>query len=215
MRTFLLPFLALAGPRLADGVALVVLLAFIWWGARKGALRQALSLAVLAAAFAVAGHFAFDAQDTVAKLFALEAGERLAAAWGALLFGGLVVGAILLRLLVHGLAPRSRGGLDRLGGGLLGAAKGAVVLTILGYLAISVGPGAHVPALSRPAGGQPTTVAPPRDLGVRVRGSLSGACLMEWSGVLRKLTWLPPWVERHLDEVDRRLADPSAETHDP
>ncbi len=193
----------LAVVRPADGVALALLLAFTWWGARKGGLRQALSLGVLAGAAWLAAHHAADAEPTVGKLFELHAGERLAAAWAAVLFGGLVAGAILIRLLAHRFPDRSRGGVDRVLGGLLGAAKGAVVLTVVGYLVLALGSGPAGPSLSRTDG----PAADPAGLSDRVRGSVASVCLTEWGGVLRRVTWLPPWIEGRVEDVNLRLQE--------
>ena len=207
----------LAALRPADGLALVVLLAFTWWGARKGALRQGLSVVLLAAGFWAASRFARDVEPTIGKLFSLTPDERLALAWGATLLGVLLAGALVLRLLTQRLPERSRGGVDRVLGGLLGAAKGAVVMTVAGYALLSVGPLPTGPALSRQAA-EPTSAevegaAPAEDLTGRVRGSLSAVCLTEWGGLLRRWVAVPAWVEERLDAVNHRI-EPGAVTED-
>jgi uncharacterized membrane protein required for colicin V production len=199
-----------AAPRAADAAALILLLAFTWWGARKGGLRQALSLVVMAGAFLLAGRLAVRLEPTMGKLFDLALPERLALAWAAVLFVSLVLGALLLRLLAGGLPEHSRGGVDRVLGGLLGAAKGAVVLTLAGYLALGAGSANAAPPLSRPA--QPSVAAEPgAGLSARVRGSLSAACLLEWGGLLRRAVELPPWVAERMQQVERELREARAE----
>ena len=106
--------------RIADAVVLVLLALFAWWGARRGAIRQVLSLSVLVGAFFAAGVLAPGFAPTVAKLTDLDPGPRLAVAWVVVLFAALVVGAILLRWMAARLPEPDGQGASRLIGGVLG-----------------------------------------------------------------------------------------------
>ena len=198
------PLLCVAAFRWADGLVLVALAVFTWWGARRGALRQMLSLAVLVGAFWGAGRLAPHLEGTVEKLTSLEASARLAAAWGALVFSGLVLGAIVLSFACCRLPDRAGGGASRVFGAVLGLVKGGFVLVVTGYVLLSATGAQPAPGLGRPAGEQTAQATLPSWL-ERVRGSVTAGALS--AGADRLSTWLdlPAWIDARIGAVDEAL----------
>jgi uncharacterized membrane protein required for colicin V production len=118
----------------ADVGAAVILLAFVVWGVWRGAMRQLLSLLVIAVALFLAGHLSSNLEDPVSKVADLDATGRCIAAWAAVLVGGIVVGGIVVRLL--GKSPERAqfpGMGENVGAAILGFLKGLVVLSLLSY----------------------------------------------------------------------------------
>src|SRR5688572_24049112 len=115
-----------------DAVVGVALLAFLAWGAFHGALRQFLGLAVLAVAFALAPVLSPFLEGTVRKLADLDADDLVLVSWSLALVGVAAACSVVLHA-ARGPVGRRRigGGFDRWIGGLVGAAKGAVVLGVL------------------------------------------------------------------------------------
>lgn len=187
-----------------DAILLLLLFLFATWGAIRGTLRQLLSIVVLGGALFAAGPLAPHIEPTVAKVAGLASGERLAAAWGVAFVCVLVLGAILVAFLAHRLRPRSRGGWDRVFGALLGAAKGACVLLIVGYALLGGLGRRDAPSLSRPTPSVTVRSAPP--LVGAVRGSTSARWLAAGADLLLHLLALPPWIHDRVDAVNRRLA---------
>jgi membrane protein required for colicin V production len=119
-----------------DGIVLVILLVGITRGAFIGMVREVLSMAGLAGAVLAARY------GTPATAMALEDISRGAvspslAPWlaGTLLgIGAIVVATMISRLIQRGVRAAGLGWLDRIGGGLFGAAEGALVglLVVLG-----------------------------------------------------------------------------------
>jgi membrane protein required for colicin V production len=183
---------------------LVVLALFTWWGARRGAIRQMLSLGVVLGGLALAGHLAPRLVPTVNKLASLEPGPALAAAWAAALFGALVLGALLLRALSSRLPPARGGAANRWIGALLGLAKGLVVGVVVGYAVLASSGGAPTPALSRPdvAPERPTPTA---GLAGRLRGSVSAEGLAEGASLLGRWFRVPDWIRFQVEAVNASL----------
>jgi len=192
-----------AALRAADAGVLVVLALFAWWGARRGALRQVLSLSVLVGAFFVAGALAPRLEPTVAKLTDLAAGPRLAAAWVVVLFCALVVGAILLRWVAARLPEPGRRPADRWLGGALGLLKGCFVGLLLAYALLAAGDGEAPTPLSRTGDGAKREASVP--LVERMHDSLAAHGMASGADLLESLFELPPWVQQHMDELDERL----------
>lgn len=198
--------------RSSDAGLLVLLALFAWWGARRGAVRQLLSLGIIVGAFVVAGVLAPRLVPTLSKLTSFEPGEPLAASWAAALFGALVVGAILLRFVTSRLPTPGRSAADRWLGGLLGVAKGLLVGVVVGYaiLGTSDRPRSALwspPALSRPdrPSVAPRPAAGSDDLGDRLRGSLSAEGLAQGASLLARWFQIPPWVQHQVDSVNARI----------
>jgi len=97
----------------------------------RGFIREALSLAIWAAAFLGAMVFHQEAAVYFAGLVDTPS-LRALVAWVALFFGILMVGSLFSFLLSHLVASTGLSGTDRLLGSLFGAARGfIVVMTIL------------------------------------------------------------------------------------
>lgn len=204
---------SLAMLRSSDAGLLVILALFAWWGARRGAVRQLLSLSVIVGAFYAAGALAPRLVSTLSKLTRLDPGEPLAAAWAAALFGALVVGAILLRFVTPRLPAPGRSPADRWLGGLLGVAKGLLVAVVVGYALLGVSDRTRpttwsVPSLSRPQGAEAPPLQGGGDSGLtdRLRGSVSAEGLLQGASLLARYFQIPPWVQDQVDAVNARLA---------
>lgn len=204
---------SLAMLRSSDAVLLAVLALFAWWGARRGAVRQLLSLSVIVAAFFAAGALAPRLVPTLSKLTRLDPGEPLAAAWVTALFGVLVVGAIVLRFVTQRLPAPGRSAANRWLGGLLGLTKGLLVAVVVGYAVLGAADRTRTsawtpPALSRPDGAALT----PREgsgasgLTHRLRGSISAEGLAQGASLLARYLQIPPWVQEQVDAINERLA---------
>jgi hypothetical protein len=146
----------------------------------------------------------------VSKVAGLAPSERGALAWGVAVFGGLVVGAIVLRFVGHALAPSPGAPRRRFLGGLLGAAKGVFVLVVVGYLVLG-GPGDVLgPSLSHSSRAE-AEAADPVPLASRLRGTWTGRALRRTGRLLADWLVLPPWVRERVDAVNRRLLAAPAE----
>ena len=205
-----LPFVGgpLAVVRTSDIGAFVLLALFAWWGARRGALRQALSLSLIVGAIFVAGAFAARLESTIAKLTGLEPGERLAAAWATALFLALVVGAILLRFVGTRLPPPQRTRVNRYVGGALGLLKGGLVGVLVAYALLGASEGAGPPPLSRTDSAAPAEASSP--LVQRMRGSLAAAGMARGAHLLTHWFEIPPWLRGQVEAVNEQL-DPGDE----
>ena len=166
-------------------VAVVVLLAlFALWGAWRGTFRQLLTLVLLGLAFLAATRYGPRIEDSVVKAVSASGADVRAIAWLVVFAGVLVLGGVLLALIQPLLGKLRPGG--RWTAALLGIVHGAVVLTVLGYavLLASNGTSDHVRRFAE---------------GPAVQGMQVVA-----RGV-RAVVPLPPWLEKRLDTVDRRL----------
>jgi uncharacterized membrane protein required for colicin V production len=173
----------------ADLVIGGALLAFLVWGAFHGALRQLLGLVVLAVAFALAPVLGPLLESVVRKLFDVPRDDLAVASWGLALVAVAVAGGVLLHALRGPLArARLGGGLDRWIGGIVGVAKGLVVLGVLVYAALAWWSGESAPAVVR-------WVEESRS------ARLFEAIERRLSPVLR----LPAPVARRVEEVNRRI----------
>lgn len=114
-----------------DAVLLAALLLFGVWGALRGALRQGLSLATVAAAFPLASRYGPRIEPTVVKAATIEGADLALVAWATVFAGTLIVGGVLIAVLAPLFGRLARGG--RGVGALLGLAKGAILLTVLLY----------------------------------------------------------------------------------
>jgi hypothetical protein len=182
------------------------LLVFAWWGARRGALRQFLSVLVLGGTFVAAGHLAPALEPTVVRVTSLQPPACLALAWGAVIFGGLVAGAVVLSFACCRMAPRAARRGDRIAGALLGVLQGGFVLLVVGYALLGVSaarPRPGAPALQRPSAAPP----PSRQVSWvgRVRGSLAARGMAAGAHVLDAWLEIPPWVEARVREVNDQL----------
>jgi len=204
----LLPGGPLATLRASDIGVLVLLALFAWWGARRGALRQALSLSLIVGAILLAGVFAPRLESTIAKLSGLEPGERLAAAWATALFLTLVVGAIVLRFVGARLPPPERTRVNRYVGGALGLLKGGLVGVLVAYALLGASEGAGPPPLSRRDSAAPAEASSP--LVQRMRGSLAAVGMARGAGLLTRWFEIPPWLRGQVEALNEQL-DPGGD----
>jgi uncharacterized membrane protein required for colicin V production len=200
--------------RSSDGGVVVVLALFALWGAHRGAARQVFSLGVVIGSLYLAGVLAPKLVPTITKLTRLEANQPLAVAWTLALFGCLVVGALLLRLVCSRLAdPADQSSASRWLGGLIGLAKGAVVAVIVGYAVLASSGNEPAPALSRPHATPTATTkevpVPATGLIARLRGSVSAGALARGAGLLRAWFHVPPYFQQQVDRVNQQL-DPTS-----
>lgn len=205
--------LPLAVIRPSDLGVLVVLVLFTWWGAHRGVLRQVLSLGVLLAALFAASRLGPGFESTAGKLSGLTGGARAAAAWGAALFLGLVAGALLLRLLIIRLPEGSSRPLSRWLGGILGFAKGSLVVLVGGYALLAMAPTSvssesAPPSLSRPDA-LPGAPAPRRTLPDRVRGSVAAGLLVGGAAFVERWVDVPVWIQDQVGRVNQGLDSPA------
>jgi membrane protein required for colicin V production len=122
-----------------DFVCLVVLAIAFVRGVLRGLLREAFSIASLAAACLVVMLFYGDAAEWLLRVTQGRIGE-ISAPWiGGVLLGVVTIGVITLlgRLLRRGVRFAGLGWADRTGGAVLGTAEGvllgAVIVSLLGY----------------------------------------------------------------------------------
>ncbi len=121
-----------------DWIGLAILGFYVLMGARRGALASLLRIACPLFAYGTAFFGAYLAGPLITRWFDLSRFLGLALA-GAIFFVLGLIGAgvavwIIQRRLGDRLASWPRGGLDRIGGGLVGVAHGAVILLLLGVL---------------------------------------------------------------------------------
>jgi hypothetical protein len=127
-----------------DLLGLLVLLLSIAWGVWFGALSQLLSLGLLVISMAGARWIAPHLEQPLAQALAVEPVHLQAAAW-ALAVLLLLLALSLLARLARGLAEQEgpRSVASRLLGGVLGLAKGAVLLLLLAYGVVYAAPDAQ------------------------------------------------------------------------
>lgn len=172
---------------LGDVGVLVLLAAFALWGAWRGTLRQLLSLTLLWAAFPIATRYGPRLEVSVVKAVSASGADVRAISWLAVFAGVLVAGGVILAVLQPLLGKVRPGG--RASAALLGLVHGAVVVTVIGYAVLfaSGGGSPHVRAFER---------------GPAAQG------IQAVAGVVRSAVDLPPWLEKRMDAVDRRLDAP-------
>jgi uncharacterized membrane protein required for colicin V production len=117
-----------------DLLGLAVLLLAVGWGAWYGAWSQLLSLSLLLLSLAGARWLAPHLEQPLGQAFAVPPANLVAAAW-ALAAVALLLALSLLARLLRGLASPSgaRSPTSRVLGGLLGAAKGLLLVLLLAY----------------------------------------------------------------------------------
>ena len=189
--------------RSSDAGLIVILALFTWWGARRGALRQLLSLGVVIGALVAAGHLAPKLVPTVNKLTTLDPGEPLAVAWASALFLALVLGAICLRFVTGRMPKPEPSPANRWIGAGLGLAKGVVISVVVGYTILASAGQEPAPALSRPAGD--ARAKPTSGLVDRMRGSLSAEGLARGADLLQGWVGVPPWIQDQIETVNQQL----------
>lgn len=178
-----------------DLTVLVLLAAFALWGAWRGTLRLVLALALLWVAFPLATRYGPRLEGSVVKAVSATGSDLRAIAWLVVFTGTLVAGGALLAVLQPALGRVRPGG--RATAALLGLVHGAVVLTVLGY-AVLLGADPHQAHVRR-----------------FERGPAVQAMQVVASGI-RRAVRLPPWMEKRLDAVDRRVdGPPSADVRVP
>ena len=169
-----------------DFATIGLLLVFMVWGSLHGALRQALGLAGLLVAFALASPLGPKIESSVAKVVTLSPAGTACAAWATVWFATLVAVAIVLHLL-HGPLERARlpGPWDRGVGAIFGCLKGVAILALAGYALLGwwgADPGPRLAQSIR----ESTTAKALRGLEVRLRSTLQ----------------LPPPVQARVEEVN-------------
>ena len=121
-----------------DGIGLTILGLYVFMGARRGALASAMRIAWPLLAYGTAFVGASLAGPLVARWFDLPRLLGLALAGVICFVLGLIGAGIAVWIIQRRLGERRgswpRGGLDRIGGGLMGVAHGAVILLLLGVL---------------------------------------------------------------------------------
>jgi uncharacterized membrane protein required for colicin V production len=171
----------------ADVALLVVVGLFAFAGWLRGVWRQALALVLLGGAFVAADRFGPGIQGSVAKVSSFDDHGRCLAGWCVVLVGTVVVGSVLLRW-VGGLLSGLRAPAVRALAALLGAARGAVVVTVALYALLSWNDGPARPAFV---------------------GALERATTSSWArrGVdaLRRVVPLPPCVDVEAARVGARI----------
>jgi uncharacterized membrane protein required for colicin V production len=172
-----------------DLAILAVLLAFLAWGVFHGALRQILGLVVLALAFAAAPWLGPRLEGTIRKLADLDPETLSVVAWATAFLGVAAAGAVVLHAL-RGPVSRARigGRLDRWIGGLVGGAKGVVVVGLVAYGVLAWYSDREPPGVVR-----------------SLWSSRTAAILESASREVGPLLRLPPPVVRRVEEVNRRI----------
>ena len=99
-------------------------------GALRGFIKEVFSLAVWAAAFLVAYHFAGDVADLMASTVTLPS-ARTAMGFAGLFIAVLLVGGLINYLLGKLVETTGLSGTDRLLGGVFGAARGLALVVVL------------------------------------------------------------------------------------
>jgi uncharacterized membrane protein required for colicin V production len=113
-----------------DGIALGVLALFGIWGAFRGSLRQIGMLALAIGAILLATRFGPELESAVRKVITVDGDAVVLLAWATAYFAALVLGGVLLAIL-QPLLKRGKLPGERLLGGLLGVAHGAVLLCVV------------------------------------------------------------------------------------
>ena len=193
-----------AALRSSDAGLIVILALFTWWGARRGALRQMLSLSLILGGLFGASQLAPRLLPTVHKLTSLGPDEALAAAWGAALFLALVAGSLVLRFLTLRMPSREQGAASRWLGAGLGLAKGLVLSVVVGYALLASSGDAPAPALSRPDATSQRP-APTAGLLLRLRGSVSAQALAQGATLLQRWFGVPPYIRAQIEAVNEQL----------
>ena len=121
-----------------DGIGLAILGLYVLMGARRGALASAMRIACPLLAYGAAFFGASLAGPLISRWFDLPRLLGLALAGAICFVLGLIGAGIAVWIIQRRLGDRRgswpRGGLDRIGGGLVGVAHGAVILLLLGVL---------------------------------------------------------------------------------
>jgi uncharacterized membrane protein required for colicin V production len=133
---FLAPAL-LAVDASADVGAIVLAFAFLAWGALRGALRQALGLAVLVVAFPVATWATPHLESTVEKVVSLSPSALTCTAWLTAFVGVLAVGGVAIHAF-RAVLSRTRifGPADRWVAAVIGLVKGVVAAAVVAFTAM-------------------------------------------------------------------------------
>jgi uncharacterized membrane protein required for colicin V production len=172
-----------------DIAIVAALLAFLAWGFLHGALRQILGLVVIAAAFLLAPVLGPRLEGTIHKLADVDAETLAVVAWAVAFLAVAAAGAVVLHA-VRGPITRVRigGRLDRWIGGLVGAAKGVVVLGLLSYAVLAWYAERDAPDVVR-----------------SLRSSRSAGLLEAAASEVRPLLRLPRAVERRFEQVNHGI----------
>jgi uncharacterized membrane protein required for colicin V production len=149
-----------------------LLVVFMVWGSLHGALRQALGLVALLAAFALASPLGPRIETSVAKVVTLSPSGTACAAWATVWFATLVAAGIVLHLM-HGPLQRARlaGPWDRAVGAVFGFLKGVAVLALALYALLGWWGAEPGPRLAQSIR-ESTTAKALRGLEVRLRPTL-------------------------------------------
>jgi membrane protein required for colicin V production len=113
-----------------DYAILAIFAVSIAVGALRGFIKEVFALAVWAAAFVVAYHFAGDVADLMASAVALPS-ARTAMGFAGLFIAVLLVGGLINYLLGRLVETTGLSGTDRLLGGVFGAARGIALVVAL------------------------------------------------------------------------------------
>ena len=172
-----------------DLAVVAILFAFLAWGAWHGALRQLLGLLVLCLAFLGAPWISPHLEGTLRKLVDVTPDDLAVLSWSFAFLIVAVAGGVLLHA-VRGPVSRARVGgvLDRVLGGVVGAAKGAVVVGLVAYGVLVWYERTEPPGIVR-----------------SLRESRTADALARAHRRLESWLRLPDPVERRIDEVDRRV----------
>ena len=126
-----------------DYAIIAVIAVSVLVGALRGFIKEVFSLAVWAAAFLVAYHFAGDVADLMADAVTLPS-ARTAMGFAGLFIAVLLVGGLVNYLLGRLVETTGLSGTDRLLGGVFGAARGlalvVAVLLVSGFTPIPADP---------------------------------------------------------------------------
>ncbi|MHC5010748.1 MAG: CvpA family protein [Planctomycetota bacterium] len=173
----------------ADGVVLLLLVAFGAWGAWKGSVRQIGTLLLLIAGFPLARQFGPSLESTVAKVISVHGFARQAVSWAVVYVAAVIAGGALLTALQPFLKRVRLGGpMERLLGALLGIVQGAVFLTVFGFGALVSCSGPDCPSWI--AGFERSTAAKAMN-GIR--------------GGLARVVELPPWLAERVSGAAERI----------
>jgi len=175
-----------------DATVLGALAAFALWGVAAGIVRQASGLVVIAIAFGVAAVATPKLVEPAARLLGpADASAAPCLAWGGAFAATVVVGAFVLHALRGPLGRLPHVGLaDRVGGGVVGAMKGVLVLALVGYASFGTSGPTSVPVET-------------------ARRSVSGRVLRGLESKLRPWTMLPTGVQARVDAVNDSLRPPA------
>ncbi|MCZ6822329.1 MAG: CvpA family protein, partial [Deltaproteobacteria bacterium] len=121
-----------------DGIGLAILGLYVLLGARRGALASSMRIACPLLAYGTAFFGASLAGPLISRWFDLPSLLGLILAGVIFFVLGLIGAGVAVWLIQRRLGEQRgswpRGGLDRIGGGLVGVAHGAVILLLLGVL---------------------------------------------------------------------------------